>query len=77
MKTRKADTLKISVSAMNETPAVAEKAYDSEISNFIPDGTFDPKAVAVLKQSFLDMGMLHKKPADDQVFTTQFLPVKP
>lgn len=77
MKTHKADTLKISVSAMHETPEIAEKAYDSEISNFIPDGTFDPKAVAVLKQSFIDMGMLKTEPKDDQMFTTQFLPVNP
>lgn len=77
MKTHKAETLAVSVSAMHEPPEVAEKTYDSEISNFIPDGTFDPKAVAVLKQSFLDMGMLKTEPADDQMFTTKFLPVKP
>jgi ABC-type nitrate/sulfonate/bicarbonate transport system substrate-binding protein len=77
MKTHKAETVAISVSAMHEPPEVAEKTYDSEISNFIPDGTFDPKAVAVIKQSFLDMGMLKTEPADDQMFTTRFLPVKP
>jgi ABC-type nitrate/sulfonate/bicarbonate transport system substrate-binding protein len=77
MKTHRAETLKVSVSAMHETPDVAAKTYDSEISNFIPDGTFDPKAVAVIKQSFLDMGMLKSEPKDDQMFTTRFLPVKP
>jgi ABC-type nitrate/sulfonate/bicarbonate transport system substrate-binding protein len=77
MKTHRAETLQVSVSAMHETPDVAAKTYDSEISNFIPDGTFDPKAVAVLKQSFLDMGMLKTEPRDDEMFTTRFLPVKP
>lgn len=77
MKTHKAETVQITVEQMRESPAVAEKTYDDEIGSFSTDGTFDPKAVDVLKQSFLDMGMLKEKPADDQMFTTQFLPVKP
>jgi len=77
MKAHKAETLKVTVDEMHESPAVAEKTYDSEIGSFIPDGTFDPKALAVLKQSFLDMGMLQSEPATDQMLTTQFLPVKP
>ena len=77
MKAHKAETLKVTVDEMHESPAVAEKTYDPEIGSFIPDGTFDPKALAVLKQSFLDMGMLQSEPATDQMLTTQFLPVKP
>jgi NitT/TauT family transport system substrate-binding protein len=77
MKTHKAETLKITEEQMHESPAVAEKTYDSEINSFVADGSFDPKGLAVLKQSFLDMGMLQAKPADDQMFTAQFLPVKP
>jgi len=77
MKAHKAETLKVTVDEMHESPAVAEKTYDSEIGSFIPDGTFDPKALAVLKQSFLDMGMLQSEPATDQMLMTQFLPVKP
>ena len=77
MRTHKAETVKISVEQMHESQAVAEKTYDDEIGTFTTDGTFDPEGVAVLKQSFLDMGMLKEKPADDQMYTTQFLPVKP
>ena len=77
MKTHKAETLKVTEEQMHESPAVAEKTYESEIDSFSTDGTFDPKAVAVLKQSFIDMGMLQSQPADDQMFTAQFLPVKP
>jgi hypothetical protein len=69
--------VKVSVEQMHESKAVAEKTYDDEIGAFSTDGTFDPEAVAVLKQSFLDMGMLKDKPADDQMYTSQFLPVKP
>ena len=77
MRTHKAETVKISVEQMHESPAVAEKTYDDEIGTFSTDGTFDPEALAVIKQSFLDMGMLKDKPADDQMFTKQFLPVRP
>ncbi|HLI21005.1 MAG TPA: ABC transporter substrate-binding protein [Stellaceae bacterium] len=77
MRTHKAETIKVSVEQMHESPAVAEKTYDSEIGTFSTDGTFDPAAVDVLKQSFIDMGMLKDKPADNQMFTTQFLPVRP
>jgi ABC-type nitrate/sulfonate/bicarbonate transport system substrate-binding protein len=77
MRTHKAETVKISVEQMHESPAVAERTYDDEIGTFATDGTFDSEGVAVLKQSFLDMGMLKEKPADDQMYTSQFLPVKP
>ncbi|HEX3974425.1 MAG TPA: ABC transporter substrate-binding protein [Stellaceae bacterium] len=77
MKTHKAETVKVTVAQMHESPAVAEKTYDDEIASFSTDGSFDPAAVAVLKQSFLDMGMLKDKPADNQMYDAQFLPVKP
>jgi hypothetical protein len=44
---------------------------------FNDDGHFDPDAVAVLKQSYVDMGTLASKPPDDVLFTTQFLPIRP
>ena len=77
MKTHKPETVKVSVEQMHESPAVAEKTYDDEIDAFSTNGAFDPEGVAVLKQSFLDMGLLKEKPADDQMFTIQFVPVKP
>ena len=77
MKTHKAETSKVAVSALHETPGVADKTYDHEIDSFVSDGHFDPKAVAVLKKSFIDMDMLKTEPTDEQLFTTQFVPVKP
>jgi len=43
---------------------------------FIDDGRFEPRAVATLKQSFIDMKTLPSVPADTELFTTQFVPVK-
>lgn len=78
MKTHKQKTDAIAVSVLNETPTVASKIYDYEIPMLsTTDGTFDPKALDVLKQSFVEMGTLDKPPADSQLFTTEFVPVKP
>ncbi|MGH7091084.1 MAG: ABC transporter substrate-binding protein [Stellaceae bacterium] len=77
MKTHKAETDAIAVAAINETPAVASKIYDYEIPMLSTDGTFDPKALGVLKQSFVDMHILDQAPADSQILTTQFVPVRP
>lgn len=53
------------------------KDYDSEIGMFVDDDRFDPQAVAILKQSFVDMGTLKEKPADSALFDTRFLPIRP
>jgi hypothetical protein len=60
-----------------QSASVVDKDYDFEIGMFIDDGRFDPQAVAALKQSYIEMGTLKEKPADDVLFTTQFLPVQP
>jgi NitT/TauT family transport system substrate-binding protein len=77
MKTHKAETSALAARVLQQSPSVVEKDYDFEIGMFIADGRFDPQAVAALKQSYIEMGTLKEKPADDVLFTTQFLPVTP
>ncbi|HWE76251.1 MAG TPA: ABC transporter substrate-binding protein [Stellaceae bacterium] len=67
----------ISARALNMDPAVVERAYDVEMPNLSKDGVFDPKGVDVLRQSFVELGMLDKPPTDDQILTTKFVPVRP
>ena len=43
---------------------------------FLDDGRFESFAVAALKQSFLEMKTLRSEPADAELFTTQFVPIK-
>lgn len=76
MKTNKAKTVEIGSKVLNMSPAAMGKTYDEEISMFLDDGRFEPKAVEVIKDSWIAMGTLPSKPKDDQVFTTQFVPVK-
>jgi NitT/TauT family transport system substrate-binding protein len=77
MKMHKKETDAVAVSALQETPASASKTYDYLISSLSKNGTFDPKAVQVLKQSFIEMHILKTMPPDSELFTTQFVPVKP
>jgi hypothetical protein len=61
---------------MHMSPAVISKTYDDEIAMMSQDGAFDPAAIDVLKDSYVEMGMLDKKPTTEQILTTQFTPVK-
>jgi ABC-type nitrate/sulfonate/bicarbonate transport system substrate-binding protein len=76
MKANKDKTVEITSKVINVSPSVAARAYDEQIGIFSMDGTFDPKAVATLKASFIEMGLLKEAPADDVMFTTQFVPVQ-
>ena len=76
MKANKDKTVEITSKVLNLSPAVISRAYDEQIGIFSRDGTFDPKAVAALKQSFIEMGLLKEIPDDKVMFTTQFVPVE-
>ena len=76
MKANKDKTVEITAKVLNLSPTVISRAYDEQIPIFSTDGTFDPKAVAALKQSFIEMGLLKEIPDDKVMFTTQFVPVK-
>jgi NitT/TauT family transport system substrate-binding protein len=77
MKTHKDETTKIATSVLHQSPAVMSRTWDYEISMFEDDGHFDPKAIAVMQQSFIDMGLSDGKIPARELYTTQFLPIKP
>ena len=76
MKNNKAKTVEITSKVTDISHSVIERAYDEQIGIFSEDLTFDPEAMTVLKQSFIDMGLLKEIPDDKAMLTTQFLPVK-
>jgi len=67
----------ISARALNMDTAVVERAYDVELPYLSKDGTFDPKGIDVLRESFVQLGILDKPATDDEILTTRFVPVKP
>jgi ABC-type nitrate/sulfonate/bicarbonate transport system substrate-binding protein len=76
MRANKDKTVEVSSAVLKMPPHIMARVYDEEMPGFIKDGTFDPKAVALLGESFIGMGLLEKKPADSELFTTQFVPAK-
>jgi NitT/TauT family transport system substrate-binding protein len=76
-KANKAKTTEIAMQVLHQSKTVMDRTYDYEISMFEDDGHFDPGAVEVIKDSFVGMGILDHKPPNSELFTTQFVPVKP
>lgn len=77
MKTHKAETTAIAVKALESNPEIMNRIYDALAPWLEPDGRFDPQAIEVLKQSYVDLGILDRKPADDEILTRRFVPVTP
>jgi ABC-type nitrate/sulfonate/bicarbonate transport system substrate-binding protein len=75
IKTHKAETTAIAARVVRQSPAVMARTYDNEVATFTHDGSFDPAALAVLKESFVEMGILRTKPPDDEMLTRKFVPV--
>ncbi|HEY1502713.1 MAG TPA: ABC transporter substrate-binding protein [Stellaceae bacterium] len=76
MRANKEKSVEIASKAMHLDPSILDRVYDIEVGAFSSDGHFDPQAVELAKQSFIEMGSLAEKPRDDQILTTQFVPVK-
>jgi NitT/TauT family transport system substrate-binding protein len=61
---------------MNISPEIASRAYDDVMPMFSDTGRFNPKALAILAKSFVQMGVLDKEPDMSKLYTEKFLPVK-
>jgi ABC-type nitrate/sulfonate/bicarbonate transport system substrate-binding protein len=77
MKANEEKTTEIATRVLHQSPEVMNRTWDYEISMFETDGHFDPKAIAVMQQSFVDIGLAPEKIPADKLFTTQFLPAQP
>lgn len=75
VKTHKEETSIVAERVLQQSLGLARKVFDLEVGMFSDDGRFDPRAIATLKQSFIDMKTLPSAPADVDLFTTQFVPV--
>jgi ABC-type nitrate/sulfonate/bicarbonate transport system substrate-binding protein len=77
MKANKEETSKVAAETLHIDKAIADRVYDEQIGMLEDDGHIDLQAIELMKDSFLDMGMVETRPNNDQILTTQFLPVKP
>jgi len=73
-KHNKAEVVRISSGVLKIPEPVVGKVYDETIPMLSDDGRFDPKGLAVLAQSFVDMNTLPEKPDMSKLYTEKFLP---
>jgi NitT/TauT family transport system substrate-binding protein len=74
MRKNKDETVKIAAPVMHQPPDIATRAYDEIMPSFSDTGRFDPKALAVLARSFVQMGQLPAEPDMSKLYTEKFLP---
>lgn len=74
MKQNKAETVSIVAPVMHQSPDIVSRAYDVVMPDFSDTGKFDPKAVAVLSRSFIEMNLLPSEPDMSKLYTEKFLP---
>jgi NitT/TauT family transport system substrate-binding protein len=74
MRQNKEETLRIVAPIMHQPPEIVSGAYDVVMPTFSDTGRFDPKAVAVLRRSFIEMNLLPSEPDMSKLYTEKFLP---
>jgi ABC-type nitrate/sulfonate/bicarbonate transport system substrate-binding protein len=74
MRNDKAKSVEIAAQVMGTDAATAEKIYDELMPMFSDTGRFDPKALAVLRRSFVEMKTLPEEPDMSKLYTEAFLP---
>jgi NitT/TauT family transport system substrate-binding protein len=76
MRANKAKSVEIAMSVLDINRGIAERTYDTLIPMFSDDGRFNPKALAVLSRSYVDLKFLPVEPDMSKLYTEDFLPRK-
>jgi ABC-type nitrate/sulfonate/bicarbonate transport system substrate-binding protein len=76
MRANKAKTVETAMSVLDINRGIAERTYDTLIPMFSDDGRFNPKALAVLSRSYVDLKFLPVEPDMSKLYTEEFLPRK-
>ena len=74
MRDHKAETVKIAEPIIHASPEITSKVYDQLMPMFLDDGHFPPKAMTVLSESYVTLGILKKEPDPKTLYTEAFLP---
>jgi ABC-type nitrate/sulfonate/bicarbonate transport system substrate-binding protein len=76
MRQNKAKSVAIAMQVMGTDEKTTSGIYDELMPMFTDDGHFDPKALAVLSNSFVEMKTLPSEPDMSKLYTEAFLPKK-
>jgi len=74
MEKNKPVAVKIGAQVGRVSEAIESKVYDEVMPTFSRDGKFNPKALAVLARSFVELGTLPAEPDMSKLLTEKFLP---
>jgi NitT/TauT family transport system substrate-binding protein len=74
MRADKARTVEIAKDVINVDPAITARTYDELMPMFSADGKFNPKAMAALSRSYVDLKILSSAPDMSKFYTEEFLP---
>jgi NitT/TauT family transport system substrate-binding protein len=74
MRADKARTVEIAKDVISVDPAITARTYDELMPMFSADGKFDPKALAVLSRSYVELKILPAEPDMRKFYTEAFLP---
>lgn len=74
MSRHKQQSVKIAADYTKFPQAVMSKTFDNVMPTMSGTGKFDPKALKVLAQSFVELGIVTKKPDMTKLIDTEFLP---
>src|SRR5215471_19137053 len=74
MRRDKAKSVEIASEVMGTDAQTAAQIYDDLMPMFSETGRFDPKALAVLRRSFVEMKTLPEAPDMSKLYTEAFLP---
>jgi NitT/TauT family transport system substrate-binding protein len=75
MKANKAETARLAAPIMHTSEEIASRDYEDTMPTFSDTGKFEPKPLAVLARSFVQMGALPAEPDMSKLYTEKFLPV--
>jgi ABC-type nitrate/sulfonate/bicarbonate transport system substrate-binding protein len=67
-------TIEIAKEVIHVDPAITARTYDELMPMFSADGKFNPKALAVLSRSYVDLKILPSEPDMRKFYTEEFLP---
>ena len=76
MRKNKANAVQIAKDVMETDAEIAGRVYDELLPMFSDDGKFDPKALAVLSRSYVELQVLDREPDMTKLYTEAFLPKK-
>ena len=76
MRAHKAETVEIDTQVLQKDKEIISRTYDDVMPMFSDGGKFDPKALAVLARSFVELGTLPAEPDMSKLYTEAFLPAR-